>query len=377
MTRSAPSTDEVDNKYIDNAITALMATIGVKEPADSKGMVSLVRSHKVKEAIKEIANYLGLPIEVNLSFVSNNYRSGARSEFYSSHLVKTDSHGRGTAGIIAQVSIPQYLPFYGSSGMVNFPISVRVKENCADHVMTFIGLMAHELSHVVLHSMRHKEQHNEFYTDLTAMMLGFPNIMSLGRKVVTSTQEGRMIRTQTTTYGYLSDSNFDFAMGKIEAILTGGRAKKKQLIKKISKLEKELQQKRIGLHYFKEYLAYLDKHSGKKRWSKKISQHDGHWIASFHQSDYTAEFVSAMQRMDNELRQFLSFVKNLRQYSDATFDIIQKYEEGLHSINFEKKYDRIRGAVTIMKKYVSLTHRARSFLKIKLGIGTRAILCHR
>jgi len=86
--------DEVDNKYIDDAITALMATIGVKEPADSKEIVSLVRSRKVKEAIKEIAKHLGLPIEVNLSYVSNDYRPDGGAEFHTSTtLADFERHG--------------------------------------------------------------------------------------------------------------------------------------------------------------------------------------------------------------------------------------------------------------------------------------------
>lgn len=359
--------DAVDNKYIDDAITALMSTIGVKEFADSQKIASLVHSRKEKEAIKGIAKYLGLPIEVNLSYVSNDYNPNGTDGFHSSHLVKTDSRGRGTDSITAQVSIPSYLPFYGSSGMVNFPISVRIRENCAEHAMTFVGLMAHELSHIVLHSMRHKERENEFYTDLTAMMLGFAEVMRLGRKVVSSTHRGRTTTTQTTTYGYLSDTNFDFASNKIQSILNAARTKQKQALKKIETLEKELRRKRIAVHYFRDYLAYLDRNLGKKLWAKKISQHDGHWIASFHQPDCTSEFESATQRTENELRQFRSFVQNLHHYDDTRFDIVRKYEEKLRSIDIDKKYDRIRGAVIIMKRYVSLTHRFRAFLKIKLG----------
>jgi hypothetical protein len=119
---------------------------------------------------------------VNLSSVPNQPNAG--EGFSSTHLVKTDSKGRGVAAITAQVSIPSYLPFYGSAGMVNYPIRVQVRENCNEHPMTFVSVMAHELSHVVLHSMRHNERQNEFYTDLTAMMLGFSDVMKLGRKVL-------------------------------------------------------------------------------------------------------------------------------------------------------------------------------------------------
>src|SRR5262249_52388291 len=210
----------------------------------------------------------GLPIEVNLSYVSNDYRPDATDGFHTTQLVKTDWRGRGIAGITAQVSIPSYLPFYGSTGMVNFPISVRVRENCVDHPATFVTLIAHELSHIVLHSMRHKEKQNEFYTDLTAMMLGFAGVMRLGRKVINSKHHGSMTMTQTTTYGYLSDANFDFAMIRIHSMLSVARAKRTQALKEIEAREKDLREKRRELHYFRDYLAYLDHKSGRKRWAK-------------------------------------------------------------------------------------------------------------
>ncbi len=357
--------DAVDNIYMDDAITALMGSIGVKETADSQTIVSLVRSRKVKEAIKEIAKHLGLPIEVNLSYVSNEYSADAKDGFRSHHLVKTDSRGRGTDAITAQVSIPSSLPFYGTTGMVNYPINVRVRDNCAEHAMTFVGLMAHELSHVVLHSIRHTEKQNEFYTDLTAMMLGFAEVMRLGRKVVTSTRKGNTTTTHTTTYGYLSDSNFDFAIERIRNVLDTARAKKHQAIKKIDTMEEDVHRKTIAVYYFRDYLAYLDKHLSKK--TKKISQHDGQWIATFHQPDYTAEFVSAAHKMQDQLRQFRNFVQNLNHYNDVRSDMMRKYEETLRSVELDKKYDRIRGAVIIMRRYVSLTHRFRTFLKIKFG----------
>jgi hypothetical protein len=357
--------DAVDNKYIGEAITTLMGTIGVKEFADSQKIVSLVRTDKLREAIKEIAKHLGLPIEVKLSYVPNKPNAGGG--FHSTHLVNTDSRGRGVAGITAQVSIPSYLPFYGSSGMVNFPISVQVRENCSKHPMTFVSVIAHELSHIVLHSMRHKERQNEFYTDLTAMMLGFAEVMKLGRKVVTSTYHGKTTKTETTTYGYLSDSNFDFAFDKIEGIWSAARTKQEQLLKNIDTLQRGLRHKRVEVQYFRSYLTYLDRNLGKKLWAKSIPHHDGHWIASFHQADYTSEFESALQKAENELQQSFTSVRNLSHYNDTRFENARRCEEKILSLDIDRKYDRIRGAVIIMKRYVSVAHRVRTFLKIKLG----------
>jgi hypothetical protein len=61
--------------------------------------------------------------------------------------------------------------FRTAPGMVNLPINVRVRESCVDRAMTFAGLMANELSHIVLHSMRHKEERMNF-TPFAQIILG-------------------------------------------------------------------------------------------------------------------------------------------------------------------------------------------------------------
>ena len=367
--------DEVDNKYIDNAITSLFSTVGIKECIDEKNIIPLINSRRVKEAIKEIAKYLGLPIEVNLSFVSKGYSSNNNTNnnnFSSKHLVKTDQKGRGIGGITAQVSIPSNLPLYGTPGMVNFPINIRISENCLDDPEAFISVMSHELSHIVLYSIWHKEKDNEFYTDLTAMMLGFADIMIAGRKIIetnTHTDYGFLsskttTTTQTTTYGYLSDKNFDFALEKIKKILKTSRHTKNQLAKKIKKLEKKIREQKIEIFYFKKYLNYLDKNL-----KQKISKQDGHWITIFHHADYINGFESAIDKAENELRQFISFTKNLNHYSDYCFEKIKKIEVKIQSIDSDivPKYNQVRGAVIILKRYVSITYRFQSFLKTKFG----------
>jgi Zn-dependent peptidase ImmA (M78 family) len=64
----------------------------------------------------------------------------------------------------------------------NFPINVWISENCKDKPETFMTIMAHELSHVLLHSLRHKEMDNEIYTDITAILLGFSVVIKKRKK---------------------------------------------------------------------------------------------------------------------------------------------------------------------------------------------------
>ena len=364
--------ENISNNYIEEAVKTLAGSIGIKDNVDDQKIISLVRQRKVKEGIKEIAKCLGLPIEINLSYVPKGYHPDNTNTFHSTHLVKTDWRGRGSEGITAQVSIPSYLPMYGTSGLNNFPISVRVSENCADNPVTLIAVMAHELSHIVLHSLWHKEKDNEIYTDITAMMLGFSNIIKNGRKVIktsTSTDYGFLSNTtttstETTTYGYLSDENFNFAFNKIEEILSRYKQGKNKLISKIKELTKKLKKNRKAMIYFQKYLEYVDKNL-----NRKMSQEDGRKISTFHQAGYTDEFEQAIRETESELKRFNNFVQNLNHYNENLFGTIKQYEEKIHTAgnNLNSKNETLRADVNILKKHVSFGYKLKTFVGINFG----------
>jgi hypothetical protein len=192
---------EIKNDYIEKAVMELVSVFGTKEFVDQKKIISLIKSKKLREAMKEIASYLALPIDVNVTYVPKGYRPSVNEGFQTTHLVQTDSRGRGTSGITAQVLIPSNLPLFGTPAMNGFPISVRLSEDCAENPVTLIAVMAHELAHILLYSLLHKEKNNEFYTDLTAMMLGFANVMRTGRKVVK--------QTSSTKFGFLFHHDYN------------------------------------------------------------------------------------------------------------------------------------------------------------------------
>jgi len=359
----------IDNKYIDNAINELFTSIGLKENVDHKKIIDLIVARKIKDAVKEIAKQLGLPIEVNLSYVPRGYRPNASDGFHSTALVKTEWNGRGAVGITAQVSIPSNLPFYGSPSMINFPINVRVSENCADNPMTFIFVMAHELSHILLYSLLHKEKENEFYTDLTAMMLGFSKVARNGRQIVKSyksTSSGILSSTTTTTtnttsYGYLSDENFDFAINKIDYLLIDYRKNKNELNKKISETQKIISNHEMEIFYFQKYLVYLD-----KNYPKVISKQDGPLISSFHQPDYTDDLKMIIKKNVNEVKLILSYSLKINHYGEGYLKEAKNIEEKLRTIKNEvdSKWTKVNDAVVILKKYVPLPFKLAFFIKI-------------
>lgn len=358
--------NEVNDYYIQEAIKELVSVLGSKEFVDHKKITSLISSKKIKEAAKVIAAHLGLLIEVNISYVPRGYQSNANDGFQSRHLVKTTGKGGGISGITAQVSIPSDLPLYGSISMVNFPINVRLSKNCAENPAALIGVMAHEFSHIVLYSMRHKEKENEFYTDLTAMILGFAKIMKIGRKVVktnTSTDYGifsntTTTRTETTTYGYLSDDNFSFAFKKIENILNKQKTAKKRLLKKIKHFKKQLDKNKLLFFYFENYFKYLNKNL-----NQKISQEHGIRISAFHQPGYIDNFQSSISKNEMNLKNSFEFVLSLKEYTAENIEIMQKHAAQLNSANEEltKQHFLLKKDRDVLKKYVGFLYK----LKLK------------
>lgn len=351
--------NEVQNDYIEKALNELIPTLGVREFINHERLVALVGSNKIKEAIKGIALDLGLPIEVNVSYLPKGYRPSSNDGFRSTHLVKTDQHNRGVGGITAQVSIPSNLPFYGSPSMVNFPINVRLSENYAENPATLISIIAHELSHIVLYSLWNKEKENEFYTDLTAMTLGFANIMKTGRKIIKVTQLPNATHTSTTTYGYLSDDNFSFAFKKINNILNKQKSEKKKLLRKLRGLKKQLNKTSRLSFYFNKYLGHLDKNL-----NQKISQEDGKSIMAFHQPGHTDNFIFAVRKNENTLERFLKYMETLKNYTDKNIEDIKQHEMQLKLDNKElgKQQFLLKKDIDLLRKYASL------FFRIKMMV---------
>jgi len=120
----------IDNNYISNAIKELVSLLGIKEEIPILPTHRFLDTRNVKLYIEYIANYLGLPVIINLSHVPANYQArNAGNRFDSSSLAVTDDTGRGAQGITAQVSIPSDLPLYGTAALQGFPISVKISDN--------------------------------------------------------------------------------------------------------------------------------------------------------------------------------------------------------------------------------------------------------
>jgi len=346
---------DIDNDYISNAIDELVSLLGTKEEISTAVTHRSLDTRNAKLLIENIANYLGLPIVINLSYVPANYQAGnTGNRFESSALAATDHDGRGIQGITAQVSIPSYLSLYGTSGLQGFPISVKISDNCLKYRETFMAIMAHELSHIVLHSLLHREKDNEYYIDLTAMILGFSVIMLNGRKTVETREKFMSTETLTTTYGYLSDEQFYFAFNKISEIRKKNINLKKKLLKKLTVFRKQLYSYKKELLKFNKFVEYLDENQ-----RKRIRREDAAVIVSFHQVDYAESFRIVIRGNEGKLKEINDCCVGLTHYTQPRLNSLQQFSKEIDTLisDLKREFNLLNKDVRILGKHVGFLYK--------------------
>lgn len=344
--------DSVTNDYIELALKNLISTIGIRYIVDRHYLVSLVKSNHVKDCIDQMCAQFGLPVDINISYVPKGYRPTS-NDFQSKQLVKTDHNRRGVGGITAQVLIPSNLPPFGSNAMIKFPIKVKLSEDCRENPESFITVMAHELSHVLLYSMFHEKKEDEYYTDLTAMIVGFLKVMKVGRKVVKRTTEEKIgyqeVTIRVTSFGYLSDSNFKFAFQKIKSFLKLQKTIRKQFFKTANLHAKRIYDAKILVIFFTKYLDNLaDKNL------TKISTADLAKINKFYQPGYVDSFHGVIKSFKDSLDTHVKLNEKIKFCTEPVFKEIVTSEAVLVTIakSADENLLKLKNDLNILKKYV-------------------------
>lgn len=363
--------NNLNNEYIGNAINELIDFLGVKESIDYEILASMVRDGKIKESALIISKQLGLPIDINLVYVPDNYKAqGGESQFHSTQITKVDHSGKGIDGITAQVIIPGHLPFYGSSSLINFPITIKVSKSCMKHPVAFATIMAHELSHILLYSLQYRQKENEVYTDLTAMVLGFTKIFQNGRKTSVSREEygfnSRTVHTTTTTYGYLTDGQFSFACDKINSILSRHSSDKNKLLKFVRGYNRLLKKYNNKYTAFKDYFGYIS-----KNYNKNITKEDGQKIALFFQPGYFEDFDSFLKKSEDKNSQISKFVFSLSHFTKNNLQNLTSYNDETKKVTSEliSKIALIKQNLKTLKKYIPYIVRLKNF-KIRFSFSS-------
>ena len=349
--------DTLQNEDILGALTDLVPCVGVKEDMPCNVLLSLLYKRDTGGCVQQIATRLGLPVRICLSFVPAGCQPGATDGFRSSAMVRTDRHGHSVNGIVAEVSIPESLPAYGSSVLNGYPIQVRVSENCRAHPYTFITLMAHELSHVLLACLLSPHKDSELHTDLVPILLGFRDATQLGRKTSKSTTYGDIITTHTTTYGYLTDDHFDFACAYVKKILVNHRREKKRLIHLAMSARREVEKARCRLLTYRDYFKYLDKHP-----PRRMNAQHAQRVVSLHSQDESSAWECCITALSKAEQISTAFTDSLNHYTNAAVHNMATQFKMLTALLAEAVRTRrlIEADIRILRKYVGLFHRLKS-----------------
>jgi hypothetical protein len=349
--------EKLSTNDISVAVEELIGCLGVKQEVPCHDLFTLLGKRDTERCVQEIATRLGLPIRINLSYVPRAYRPGNIGGFQSSSLSKTDRTGHGVDGITAQVSIPDSLPFFGSSSLTGYPINVRVSENCFESPETFVAVMAHELSHVLLRSLAHPNKESELHTDLVPIMLGFRDCVRMGRKNIQQTTTAGRTITHTTTYGYLTDQQFEFACNKVMGLLRPHESDKQHLLALTKNIQRKLRRTNKGLASFHDCLHYLDTHL-----TEKIEEIDAHRIVQFHTSGYTHNWERDISQAGIDLAATEVFVRTLIHYTSSTIEQLSERTVNLDlaSEQLDQLGEAIDRDVKTLQRHVGLIFRLRS-----------------
>jgi len=351
--------ERLSNADISNALAELITWFGVKEEMPFHGLAALLREKNTEGCVQKIATRLDLPVRISLSYVPEDFKPGNTNGFRSSSLSRTDWTGRGIESITAQVSIPQNLPMFGTSALQGFQIRVRVSENCHECPETFVAMMAHELSHVLLASLHHPQENSELHTDLVPIVLGFGDIVRTGRKIIQTTTSGNTTTTRTTTHGYLTDSQFDFACNYVTGILKHHQRDKKRLIELVRQVQRKLKKASRSLERFRDYFKYLDSHR-----PEKMTKEHAQRVVQLHSHDYSSEWESRITVVRASIQGAESFVRRLDHYTSTAVEHLKTHIQELELASNE--IGQVTEAITkdekILRRYVGLVYRFRRIL---------------
>lgn len=237
--------DDLTREDIKRIIDNLYSTIGVRMRVDMDDFHKVNYSDHVSQdsfpdIVEVFTNHLELPVKIVPVF---------SSVFESRDIVFNKENS--VMGVSAQIHIPYNLPWHKTSGMVNFPVTITVAPESFDQGLdTLMTKLSHEFSHLYLHSRRDPQRESEYATDLCALMMGFSSFWKRGRKY----EKHQANRILVITQGYLSDSQFTYAMDYIEQL----RLPFWRLIKDISSLRRTIPMNYdpIGKYLHDVYLLY-------------------------------------------------------------------------------------------------------------------------
>jgi hypothetical protein len=312
--------DNVTLNYVINAYNELEKYFWLKEPINWTDIIHLIKKWKINDAIKLIWLQLGfIDINIKLEYVSDNY-------------FKRINIWNWSHWAAAQIIIPNNLPYYWTKELNDYCFDVKINKDIVKKPISFIAVISHELSHIILHSLKYKDMQSEIHTDITAIIFWFLNIYKLWRKNINETSKINpfflllwVIITETTknttTYAYLSDYNLCYIETQINNKISYFKNNVYNLKNKLKIYNKLIKYLILNLWILKESLDYLIKNPLKEIWLKDyriLSKFLQNWYLddlNFFKNNIDSEYVNIKNKLfsieySNKYEAELLIIKN-------------------------------------------------------------------
>jgi hypothetical protein len=177
---------------IEGWVNSLVAVYGKPQPAvdTSSARLSFMRK-KYGDMVKTVVRSMRLNMSIRIGYVS--------------------SGGPGDAP--AWVRLPAELPMFGTDNFKKWTMKLFIRKEFLEQAPfeAVVFVLAHEAAHVVLSSTRHPLARVEEVVDLTAMLLGYRDVVVSGAQYITMPKFD--LRKILPTW------NMDFSSSRIEDML--------------------------------------------------------------------------------------------------------------------------------------------------------------
>jgi len=318
--------DNIEDEYLLEIIDNLFPKIGLIENMSTTEISEKIDLFDIQQRVQFVAMCLGLPIRINISIITNN----------------------GTNNNIgARVFIPENMPIYGSKELVGFPVNMEIKGNITYNKITFVAVVAHELSHILLASIKSDKKTDELYTDISSMMLGFIDAIDAGRKIVNyTTYEGNIKTDHTTTYGYLDDHQFYIVKKRINKGILDCKKHKQTTKKKLNILKYRIKMLNKDLKFLNKIFNYLSRNITKI----KIIGEDSNKMQYFYNNNYFDDSKKALSNLEYDTYQVDIDLFNLNHYFKDSIDVFYNKIDILEN-NINSLYNNLNNNILLFKKY--------------------------
>ena len=192
-------------------LSQLIASFGLRKPFESASARKKFSNGNLTGVMAEIKRHFNLGCRLTMVYVKGDIYPFLAKSNIGDDLLRADFLEKALGGVKDPMVVlsPECVPMFGTQDFKNtlFRIAVDVTLFSTLPFETFASVAAHEVSHILLYCVYHPLQDIEAAVDLTAMVMGFCELMHVG-----SSHERFEV-------GYLTKPQRDLVYGHIKRLL--------------------------------------------------------------------------------------------------------------------------------------------------------------